>query len=131
MWNRELTQTEARTLHELHLAGYKAVDKKHIIHFREIYDFISRFADPAYSENVRLRMSIGEVPRETMKIVNTIGANNLYKYFSMAVVDKKFYRFCEKLINTKRIRSVDYISEGTIVIEPINVEVSTYGGHHE
>ena len=92
-WNRELTQTEARVLHELHQAGYTATDKKHIIHFREIYDFICRFADPEYSGNTRLRMSTGEVPRETMRIVNTIGAENLYKYFSMNVVDKKFFRF--------------------------------------
>lgn len=115
-WNRELTQTEAKTLHDLRAAGYTQVDKKHIIHFREIYDFISRFADAEYSGNVSLRMSTGEtIPRETMKIVSTIGAENLWKYFSTNVIDKKFYRFCEKLIKTKRIRSSDYIAEGTIV----------------
>ena len=125
-WNRELDQVEAKALHDLKESGYSAVDKKHIIHFKEIYDFICRFADPAYTVNIRLRMSDGEVPRETMRIVNTIGADKLYLYFSPQAYPKRFYRFCEKLIRTKSIRSMDYLSGGTIIAEEINVEVMDY-----
>ena len=127
-WNRDLDQVEAKTLHDLHEAGYKAVDKKHIIHFKEIYDFISRFADEEYGGNVNLAMSSGETPTETFKIVKKIGAGELYKYFSPHVYSAKFYRFCEKLILTRRIKSTDYLASGTIIANRYDVETIEYGG---
>lgn len=125
-WNRDLDQIEAKTLHDLKAKGFTSVDKKHIIHFREIYDFISRFADDSYHGNVRLRMTNGEVPRETMRIVNTIGPNNLWAYFSPNVYPKRFIMFCEKLIRSKRIVSSDYVAEGVIIAEDYQVEVYNY-----
>ncbi len=125
-WNRDLDQVEAKALHDLHESGYRAVDKKHIIHFKEIYDFISRFADEDYSGKVRLRMTSGAVPIKTMRIVNTIGAGNLYLYFSPQVYKDKFLRFCEKLILTKHIKSGDYLAEGQIIAEELEVEIIDY-----
>ena len=125
-WNRDLTQFEAQTLSNLHLKGYKAVDKKHMIHFKEIYDFICRFADPAYSGKVRVHMTSGSVPPKTRAIINDIGPENLFQYFSTNAFPEYFYTFCEKLIRTRRIRSVDYIAEGTIIASPIIVEESSF-----
>lgn len=121
-WNRDLTQFESQILHDLHAKGYRAVDKKHMIHFRDIYDFISRFADDKYSGNVILSMSTGPVPINTMRIVNSIGVENLFEYFSSNVFESKFMNFCEKLIRTKKIRSVDYIADGTIIAKEIEAE---------
>ncbi len=128
MWNRDLDEVEKVTLYKLKEAGYKAVDKKHMIHFKEIYNFICRFADPVYSGNVRLTMSDGNVPTKTLGIVNTIGADKLYLYFSQQAYPTKFFRFCEKLIRTKHIRSQDYISSGTIIATEYTVEVIEYKG---
>ncbi len=125
-WNRELDQVEAKALHDLHDKGYRAVDKKHMIHLKDIYDFISRFADPAYAGNVTLKMSSGEMPTETFRIVRTIGAENLFLYFSPQVYPKKFMNFCEKLIKTKRISSKDYLAEGVIIVNTYEVEERSY-----
>lgn len=127
-WNRDLDQVEAKTLHDLKIAGYKAVDKKHIIHFKEIYDFISRFADEDYGGQVRLSMTSGAVPIKTMQIVNKIGAGNVWLYFSPHAYPNKFYRFCEKLILTRHIRSEDYLAKGEIIAENYEVEVVEYNG---
>lgn len=120
-WNRDLDQVEAKALHDLKIEGYEAVDRMHIIHFREIYDFISRFADNELIGK-RLRMTTGEVPAETRKIVNTIGVDELWKYFSPFAFENKFKSFCKKLIHTKRIRAVDYIADGVIIADDIIVE---------
>lgn len=127
-WDRELDQVEAKALHDLQEAGYTAVDKKHIIHFREIYDFICRFADPSFAEKgVIVEMENGDpIPGKTRGIVNTIGYDKLYLYFSPQAYPKKFFRFCEKLIKTGRIRSVDYLHNGVIATRTIPVEVSEY-----
>ena len=125
-WDRDLDNVEKKALHDLKAMGYKAVDKKHIIHFKEIYEFISRFADPMYSGNVNLSMTSGPIPAKTAKIVRTIGAENLFMYFSMQAYQDKFMRFCEKLILTKHIISSDYISNGTIIATEYEVEVTPY-----
>jgi len=130
MWNRELDEVEKITLFKLKEKGYRAVDKKHIIHFREIYDFICRFADSEYSGgDIRLRMSNGDVPKGTSKIIHTIGIDKLYLYFSPMAYKKYFLQFCEKLIRTKKISSSDYLSDGLIIADKLNVETHTYKGN--
>ena len=129
-WNRDLDQVEAETLNRLRQAHYTAVTKKHIIHFKEIYDFISRFADPSYAstehEIVTLKMEKGDIPVETLQIIHTIGADKLSLYFSPQAYPKKFFRFCEKLILTKRISSEDYIADGVIVASRVPFTTTRY-----
>jgi len=130
-WNRELDQVEAKTLFELKENGFKKVDKKHIIHFRSIYDFICMFADPEFAGDehtgIRLVMSTGEpIPPKTREIIYSIGIENLFMYFSINAYQKEFYNFCERLIRTKKISSKDYLADGYIVPIPYKIEVKEY-----
>ncbi len=127
-----LDRVEEAALLKLHQEGYLQVKKSHIAFFKDIYEFISRFANEEYHSDrdrvVRLRMTTGEVPKETARIVEKIGARNLWKYFSPMEYEKRFYDFCMKLVKTKRINSADYLAGGAIIAEEIEVEGRDYVG---
>lgn len=111
-------------LDEMEKMGVTVVKERTVKSYKVIWCKI----DPVYSGNVRLSMSTGDIPIKTVRIVNAIGADRLYLYFSPLAYESKFFRFCEKLIMTKHIKSRDYIAHGEIVATRIEVEESTYSG---
>jgi len=126
MWNRNLNPTELQAKNRLGL------DKKAVIGFSEIYDFISRFAGVLEDEGRRynwidVKMSNGErIPPKTYDIISKIGSDRLFLYFSPMEYSRKFEGFCKKLMATKRVNYKDYVCPGVITLNPIEVEVTDY-----
>ena len=107
--------------------------------YKEMYDFIGRFSFCQSKENdlyskelklsdIKLEHNGGRypIPSRTRQIIDKIGSDKLWMYFSPYAYEKKFENFCKKMREEKAQMS-DYYAPGLLVIEKIEVIESTYG----
>ncbi len=127
LWNRDLDETEVIVKNKL------GISKKSIIGLKAIYEFISRFAGINYKTNysvIDLKMlhkgDMQQIPPMTKKIISGIGLDNLNLYFSSMAYPKKFLPFCKKLQADNFVKISDYLADGLIIFDPIEVEISTF-----
>lgn len=109
--------------------------------FKNIYDFISRFAgvqQANWNQDITLYSvfdlkiqsrkggTLHRVPKKTFEIISAIGTEELYKHFSPHAYPTKFETFCKKLMASGKVVMSDYVIDGLIVFDKVKVEVEEY-----
>lgn len=106
--------------------------------YKIIYNFISRFAFCQVNSNNINRKDITlydiklehdgmrrDIPTETRKILEKIGTEKLYLYFSPHEYPKKFENFCTKMLE-KRAKLSEYYTQGLLCTEKRDMIEVTY-----
>jgi hypothetical protein len=106
--------------------------------YKEMYNFIGRFSfcqgeeTNIWSKNTSLfDIKIeykGEkkmIPMKVLEIIEKIGTDNLWMYFSPYAYEKKFESFCKKMFSEKA-QMADYYTPGVIVIDRIVMHETEY-----
>ena len=106
--------------------------------YKEMYNFIGRFSFSQGSEQNVWSKEISifdlkiehkgvkdKIPTKARQLIEKIGTENLWMYFSPHAYTLKFESFCKKMFNEKA-QMRDYYTPGILVVDKIIVKETDY-----